>query len=125
MRERGAGGRIVNIASIGGKGVKGTSNVSYAASKAAAIVIARVAANELGPYNINVNSVCPGVTRTAMFDDLEKANPAMMDSVKSMAALNRSNAPVDVANAVIFLCSPLACNITGQSLNVDNGVLWD
>lgn len=118
-------GKIINMASIGGKGVKGTSNASYSASKAAAIAIARVAAQELGPFNINVNSVCPGLTRTEMLADLEKANPALLDSVRSMAALKRINEPVDVANAVVFLNSSLADNITGQSLNVDSGILWD
>jgi NAD(P)-dependent dehydrogenase (short-subunit alcohol dehydrogenase family) len=124
MKER-RSGKIINMASIGGKGVKGTSNASYSASKAAAIAIARVAAQELGPFNINVNSVCPGLTRTEMLADLEKANPALLDSVRSMAALKRINEPVDVANAVVFLSSSLADNITGQSLNVDSGILWD
>lgn len=124
MKER-RSGKIINMASIGGKGVKGTSNASYSASKAAAIAIARVAAQELGPFNINVNSVCPGLTRTEMLADLEKANPALLDSVRSMAALKRINEPVDVANAVVFLNSSLADNITGQSLNVDSGILWD
>jgi NAD(P)-dependent dehydrogenase (short-subunit alcohol dehydrogenase family) len=124
MKERHSG-KIINMASIGGKGVKGTSNASYSASKAAAIAIARVAAQELGPFNINVNSICPGLTRTEMLADLEKANPALLDSVRSMAALKRINEPVDVANAVVFLSSSLADNITGQSLNVDSGILWD
>ena len=124
MKER-RSGKIINMASIGGKGVKGTSNASYSASKAAAIAIARVAAQELGPFNINVNSVCPGLTRTEMLADLEKANPALLDSVRAMAALKRINEPVDVANAVVFLSSSLADNITGQSLNVDSGILWD
>ena len=124
MKER-RSGKIINMASIGGKGVKGTSNASYSASKAAAIAIARVAAQELGPFNINVNSVCPGLTRTEMLADLEKANPALLDSVRAMAALRRINEPVDVANAVVFLSSSLADNITGQSLNVDSGILWD
>jgi NAD(P)-dependent dehydrogenase (short-subunit alcohol dehydrogenase family) len=124
MKER-RSGKIINIASIGGKGVKGTSNASYSASKAAAIAISRVAAQELGPFNINVNSVCPGLTRTEMLADLERANPALLNSVRAMAALNRINEPVDVANAVVFLSSSLADNITGQSLNVDSGILWD
>ena len=118
-------GKIINMASIGGKGVKGTSNASYSASKAAAIAISRVAAQELGPFNINVNSVCPGLTRTEMLADLERANPALLDSVRAMAALKRINEPVDVANAVVFLSSSLADNTTGQSLNVDSGILWD
>jgi 3-oxoacyl-[acyl-carrier protein] reductase len=124
MKERGSG-KIVNMASIGGKGVKGTSNACYSASKAAAIAISRVAAQELGAFNINVNSVCPGLTRTEMLADLERDNPELLNAVRSMAALKRVNEPVDVANAVVFLSSRLADNITGQSLNVDSGILWD
>jgi NAD(P)-dependent dehydrogenase (short-subunit alcohol dehydrogenase family) len=59
-------GRIVNIASIAGKGYEGTSNAAYAASKGAVISLTKTAAQQLGRHNINVNSVCPGVTRTAL-----------------------------------------------------------
>ena len=124
MRER-RQGKIVNMSSIGGKGCRGTSNAGYAASKAAAIAIARVAAAELGAYNINVNSVCPGPTRTSMLGNLEEVSAEVMTAVKESAVLKRINQPEDIANAVIFLSSSLANNITGQSLNVDNGVVWD
>ena len=61
-------GRIINIASIAGKGYEGTSNAAYAASKGAVISLTKTAAQQLGKHNINVNSVCPGVTRTALSD---------------------------------------------------------
>src|SRR5580704_17694505 len=61
-------GRIINIASIAGKGYAGASNVAYAASKGAVIGMTKLAALQLGKHNINVNSVCPGVTRTALSD---------------------------------------------------------
>src|SRR5271169_2584290 len=61
-------GRIINIASIAGKGYEGTSNAAYAASKGAVIALTKTAAQQLGRHNINVNSVCPGVTRTALSD---------------------------------------------------------
>jgi NAD(P)-dependent dehydrogenase (short-subunit alcohol dehydrogenase family) len=118
-------GKIVNISSIGGKGVRGTSNAAYAGSKAAAIAVTRVAAAELGMYNINVNAVCPGSTRTEMLGGLEHDSPEVMAAVTGAAVLGRINQPIDVANVVVFLVSPLADNITGQSLNVDNGVVWD
>ena len=118
-------GRIVNMSSIGGKGVRGTSNAGYAASKAAAIAIARVAAAELGPYNINVNSVCPGPTRTDMHGGLVQVSARIMNKVHESAALGRINEPRNIADAVIFFASDLAANITGQSLNVDNGTMWD
>src|ERR1700709_2220372 len=61
-------GRIINVASIAGKGYEGTSNAAYAASKGAVIALTKTAAQQLGRHNINVNSVCPGVTRTALSD---------------------------------------------------------
>ncbi|MFT3814916.1 MAG: SDR family oxidoreductase [Acidovorax sp.] len=124
MREM-KGGAIVNIASIAGKGAKATSNASYAASKAAAIVMSRVAANELGRHGIRVNSVCPGATRTVLLDELERANPSGFQAMLDQTALGRFATPRDIADAVLFLASDLASSITGQSINVDNGLMWD
>lgn len=118
-------GRIVNIASVSGKGVKGSSNASYAASKAAAIVVARIAANELGRFNINVNSVVPGPVRTELLDLLEEQDPKIIEDMKQKSARGAIAMPIDIANAVVFLCSQLADSVTGQSINVDNGLLWD
>jgi 3-oxoacyl-[acyl-carrier protein] reductase len=61
-------GSIINIASIAGKGYTGASNAAYAASKGAVISLTKTAAQQLGPHNINVNCICPGVTRTALSD---------------------------------------------------------
>src|SRR5436309_2113217 len=60
------GGRIINIASISGRGYAGASNAAYSASKGAVIALTEKAAHELGPHNINVNAICPGVTRTEL-----------------------------------------------------------
>lgn len=124
MKEK-RGGAIVNIASIAGKGAKATSNASYAASKAAAIVMSRVAANELGSHGIRVNAVCPGATRTVLLDELERANPTGFQAMLDQTALGRFATPSDIADAVLFLASDLARSITGQSINVDNGLMWD
>ncbi|MFT3780106.1 MAG: SDR family oxidoreductase [Ottowia sp.] len=119
------GGVVVNIASIAGKGVKATSNACYAASKAAAVVMSRVAATELGRSGVRVNSVCPGATRTALLDDLEKANPVGFQKMLDETALGRFATPRDIADAVLFLASDLSSSVTGQSINVDNGLMWD
>lgn len=118
-------GRIVNISSLSGRGVKGSSNASYAASKAAAIVVARIAANELGPFGINVNTVVPGTVNTELIISLDRQAPGLIDEFKSRSALGEIAQPVDIANAVVFLSSSLSDSITGQAINVDNGVLWD
>jgi NAD(P)-dependent dehydrogenase (short-subunit alcohol dehydrogenase family) len=126
-------GRIVNIASIAGKGYEGTSNAAYAASKGAVISLTKTAAQQLGRYNINVNSVCPGVTRTALSEAnlqvrAQQAGVSVEEMERRRAAvipLQRANDPEDIAAMVVFLASPGARNITGQSFNVDGGLIPD
>ena len=126
-------GTIINIASIAGKGYAGTSNAIYAASKGSVISLTRTAALQLARHDINVNAICPGITMTA----LSEANVAVRAreeglSVEEMTRLRnaviplgRANEPEDVAALAVFLASPGARNITGQSLNVDGGVILD
>ncbi|MEM9355454.1 MAG: glucose 1-dehydrogenase [Pseudomonadota bacterium] len=126
-------GRIVNIASIAGKGYVGTSNAAYAASKGAVISLTKTAAQQLGQHNINVNAVCPGVTRTALSDDnlrvrAETAGVSVEEMEKQRNAvipLGRANDARDIADMVVYLSSPGARNITGQSFNVDGGIIPD
>ena len=126
-------GRIINIASIAGKGFPGTSNAIYAASKGAVISLTKTAAQQLGPHNINVNAVCPGIVRTRLYLDLV-ATIAQKEGVSSEeierryvegVPLKRANEPEDIAAMVVFLASPGARNITGQSINVDGGLIPD
>ncbi|HST75682.1 MAG TPA: glucose 1-dehydrogenase [Acetobacteraceae bacterium] len=126
-------GRIINIASIAGKGYAGTSNAAYAASKGAVISLTKTAAQQLGKHNINVNSICPGVTRTALSDAnlrvrAERAGITMEEMDRRRAEgipLQRANDPEDIAAMAVFLASAGARNITGQSFNVDGGIIPD
>jgi NAD(P)-dependent dehydrogenase (short-subunit alcohol dehydrogenase family) len=126
-------GRIINIASIAGKGYAGASNAAYAASKGAVISLTKTAAQQLGRHNINVNAICPGVTRTALSDANLRvraqqeglALEAMERRRAEAIPLQRANDPEDIAAMVVFLASPGARNITGQSYNVDGGLIPD
>jgi NAD(P)-dependent dehydrogenase (short-subunit alcohol dehydrogenase family) len=126
-------GRIINIASIAGKGYEGTSNAAYAASKGAVISLTKTAAQQLGKHNINVNSVCPGVTHTALSDAnlqirAQQAGVTIEEMERRRAEvipLRRANDPEDIAAMVVFLASAGARNITGQSFNVDGGLIPD
>lgn len=130
MIEQG-GGRIINMASIAGRGYAGTSNAAYAASKGAVIALTRTAAQQLGRHNITVNAICPGVTRTALLDQIftamhETEGISMADAEARAARpipLRRVNEPEDIAAMAVFLASPGARNITGQSYNVDGGLI--
>jgi len=133
MIRQGDGGWIINTASIAGKGYAGTSNAAYAASKGAVISLTKTAAQQLAKYDINVNSVCPGVTRSALSDanlavraQQEGVSLEVMERRRAEAIpLKRANDPEDIAAMVVFLASPGARNITGQCFNVDGGLIMD
>jgi 3-oxoacyl-[acyl-carrier protein] reductase len=132
MRESG-GGSIVNVASIAGKGWRETSNVAYASSKGAVVTMTRIAAGLLGSCGVRVNSVCPGMTRTELMENwitgraAQEGRPAseLLAEVSRNVSLGRLSTPGNIADAVLFLASDAASTITGQSLNVDGGVIWD
>ncbi len=126
-------GRIINIASIAGKGYAGTSNAAYAASKGAVSSMTRTAAQQLARHNINVNAICPGVTRSELSDAnlrmrAQQAGVSVeeMERVRAAAIpIGRPNDPEDIAAMAVFLASPGARNITGQNYNVDGGIIMD
>ena len=127
----GDGGRIINIASIAGRGYPGTSNAAYAASKGAVISLTKTAAQQLAKHDITVNAICPGVTRTALleqiFTTIEESQGISKAEAEARAARpiphQRINEPEDIAAMAVFLTSPGARNITGQAYNVDGGLI--
>lgn len=117
-------GKIVNIASDAGR--KGLDIIpAYGASKAAVINLTQSLAMALGPDNINVNAVCPGLVKTPMtekYRDETNPDPNYFDAfAEQYTQLKRAVTPEDIGNAVVFLASQSAQNITGQALNVDGG----
>ena len=119
MIASGRGGRVVNMASMAAK--RGTpGEVAYAASKAAVVALSRIAAMELGPHQITVNSICPGYVLTEMGADTRSADQVAAWS--AMSPLGRLGQPADVAAVIAFLASDDGAYITGQAINVTGGM---
>ncbi len=114
-------GRICNIASIGGKH-GAPEQAHYSASKAAVMGFTRVLAQEVGPFGITANCVCPGIILTDM-GRVNLDDPAVRDVWKGRTAMARIGDPEDVVGPVAFFCSDDSAFVTGQSLNVDGGIV--
>ncbi len=112
-------GSIINMSSV--VGVKGNAGqTNYAASKAGIIGFSKSVALELGSRNIRSNVIAPGFIETEMTSVLdEKVVQSWRDSIP----LKRGGTPEDVANTCVFLASDLSAYITGQTINVDGGML--
>ncbi|MEO1989208.1 MAG: SDR family NAD(P)-dependent oxidoreductase [Martelella sp.] len=121
MKKRGYG-RIVNIASIGGKH-GAPQQAHYSASKAAVMGFSRVLAQEVGPLGITVNCVCPGIILTDM-GRVNLDDPAVREAWQEKTAMARIGAPEDVVGPVAFFASDDAGFVTGQTLNVDGGIVF-
>jgi 3-oxoacyl-[acyl-carrier protein] reductase len=112
-------GSIINLSSV--VGVKGNAGqANYAASKAGIIGFTKSIALELGSRSIRCNAIAPGFIETEMTGKLdEKTVQAWRDAIP----LKRGGSPEDVANACLFLASDLSTYVTGQTLQVDGGML--
>ena len=112
-------GRIINITSVIGLiGNSGQSN--YAASKAGILGLTKSIAKELGPRNITVNAIAPGYIQTEMTDNLDQTSK---DNLMKSIPLQRLGKPEEIASLVCFLVSEEAAYITGQTINVDGGMV--
>lgn len=124
MIARGGGGRIVNVTSSSAHRAL-MSKVSYGASKSGLAQLTRSVAAELGPHDINVNAVAPGLTKTDIvarhFTDESLDQALSAGPIANL--LHRASLPEDIAATILFLCLPASRQITGQTIHVSGGAI--
>ena len=112
-------GKIVNISSI--SGILGTSGqANYAATKGGMISFTKSLARELGPFNIHVNAVAPGLIESEVVSKMPKEK---VEAILKSSSLGRIGKPEEVAKVVLFLVSEHSDYITGQTIVVDGGII--
>ncbi len=124
MVARDGGGRVINIASDAGR-VGSTGEAVYAGSKGAIIAFSKALAREMARHRITVNVVCPGLTETPLLQGIRAQSPKterVIEAVTRAIPLGRVGQPEDVAGAVVYLASPAASYVTGQTLSVSGGL---
>ena len=130
------GGKIINVSSVGGR--RGNPQLfAYSISKAGVIALSQALAQQLAPYNVNVNTICPGIIYTPMwqagaellakmdprFKDLDISGKDALDfMVQMVIPFKRMQTPEDIGNTAVFLASDEAKEITGQAINVCGGM---
>jgi len=112
-------GKIVNIASLGGRTGRPGVGVNYAASKGGVIGLTKLLAKELGPSNIYVNAICPGPILT---DQTKQYPREVFDTWNAGRAVPKDGLPEDIGDAVVFLASRRSDWVTGISLDVNGGI---
>ena len=115
------GGSIINISSIAGKKFS-PNTAAYAASKAGIQALSACMAREVGMHNVRVNAVCPGIIDTFRLDDVGRG-PEWEQLIDNLVPLGRAGNGLDIAAAVLYLCSDQGSWVTGQAWNVDGGTV--
>jgi NAD(P)-dependent dehydrogenase (short-subunit alcohol dehydrogenase family) len=115
------GGSVINVSSVAGlRGPLG--RVAYAGTKGAVDAMTRALAADWGPMGIRVNSVAPGIITTAIWEESRNTVPGLIDDLAQQVALKRWGSSEDVADVVLFLASPAARYVTGETIAVDGGM---
>ena len=114
-------GVIVNTASVAGL-VGAPKHAIYAATKHAVVGLTKSAAAEYGKQGIRINAVCPGVIRTAMFERVVQQGLADEQGIRRLHPVGRIGEVGEIADAVLWICSPGAAFMTGHALTVDGGM---
>ena len=115
----GDGGVLVSISSLNGR-QPAAGMSAYCAAKAGLSMLTQVAALELGPRGIRVNAVAPGFVHTPLTEAAASV-PGVVEEYVENTALGRAGTPQDIADAVVFLCSPKSSWLTGEVLDLNGG----
>ena len=124
VMQRQGGGKIVNLASIAGRGFSDASSSAYAAAKGGVIAFTKKAARELGPHGITVNAIAPNMTLTERIRPRwEQRSPEDQEALIAGIPLRRMAEAIDQARVVCFLASEDADYVTGQTIDVSGGLV--
>jgi len=115
----GQGARIVNVSSISARNGGGPGAVAYATAKGGVMTLTRGLAKELAPRNIRVNAIAPGVIETPFHDRF--STPEMLETFRKSIPLGRLGTAQECADAILYLVSPMASYVTGQTIDINGG----
>ena len=118
----GSGSSIVNLSSQAGRDGGGPGSSAYASSKGAIMTFTRAMAKELGPSNIRVNCVCPGMIATTFHDRFTQDE--VRTKVAAATPLRREGEASEVADLVAYLASPESSFLTGTSVDINGGLVF-
>jgi len=120
VMQRNRSGKIINISSVAGERTTQNSSANYVAAKAAILGFTRQLAYEVGPFNINVNAVCPWTVVTPL--SLSQLGAEELERIRKGIPMGDYPKPEDVADTVVFLASDRARLISGYSIRIDGGM---
>ena len=124
LMKRQGGGKIVNLASIAGRGFSDVSSSAYAAAKGGVIAFTKKTARELGPFGITVNAIAPNTTLSERIRPRwEQQSPQDQVEQIEKIPLRRMAEPIDQAKVICFLASTDADYVTGQTIDVSGGLV--
>jgi len=121
MKEQG-GGNIINVASVDAF-IPEVDNGIYAISKAGVLMVTKVMARELAPYNIRVNTLAPGYVHTRLLDSGFEVRPGRAEECRKMVPMGRIAEPEDMTGTMIYLASDASAYMTGHTVSIDGGLL--
>jgi 3-oxoacyl-[acyl-carrier protein] reductase len=116
-------GCIINVSSIAGRNGGGLGAAAYAAAKGGLLTYTKGLAKELAPHGIRVNAIAPGVIRTPFHE--RYSPPELFQKLVAAIPMGRAGTAEEIADVIVFLASPAARYLTGETVEVNGGMLMD